>query len=195
MNWIGSWLNYIQQIFTYDTGNNKASELDQDWVGTVWRDHWRYYYAYDANNNLTSIITQNTDGSGQWNCYDQTTNTYVVDTFMLSHQLLYWSSDCNVILGGDSTYNYYHTEITGINDLLAQGKGIVVYPNPSSDKITIVTPSQGHISVITLTGQQLIQEEITKPATTFDISGLKSGVYLAKLIGEKGVQFGKFIKN
>jgi len=33
-----------------------------------------------------------------------------------------------------------------------------------------------------------------KGKTTIDISGLKSGVYVVKVVGEKGVQVGKFIR-
>jgi hypothetical protein len=46
-----------------------------------------------------------------------------------------------------------------------------------------------------LSGQQLITRQITEPKTQIDISTLPSGVYIVKVIGEKGVQVGKFLKH
>jgi hypothetical protein len=40
----------------------------------------------------------------------------------------------------------------------------------------------------------MLRTVITEPNTTIDVSGLKSGIYVIKIIGEKGVQVGKFIK-
>jgi hypothetical protein len=43
-------------------------------------------------------------------------------------------------------------------------------------------------------GQPLITRQVTEPKTMEDISNLPSGVYLVKVVGEKGVQVGKFVK-
>ncbi len=40
-----------------------------------------------------------------------------------------------------------------------------------------------------------LQQEITEPTTTIDVSTLPNGIYLVKLVGEKEVKTGKFIKN
>jgi hypothetical protein len=189
MNWTGSYfLNYIQQLYSYDAGNNKVSESDQEWVGTVWRDHWRYFYAYNANNDQTSIITQNTNGGGQWNCYDQTTNTYDVSNFELSHLLVYKSSDCNAILGGDSTYNYIHSGTTGINASMTGGN-ITVYPNPSKGKFTISSECMiNSIAVYNMLDQQVCFKEGFHPqkAGVIDLSGQPKGIYFARItVGTK----------
>jgi hypothetical protein len=73
-------------------------------------------------------------------------------------------------------------------------ESIVVYPNPSSDKITISTPAKGSLSIYITSGQEILQQEVTEPATTVDVSGWKSGVYLVKVVGEKGVSVGKFVQ-
>jgi len=71
---------------------------------------------------------------------------------------------------------------------------IKLYPNPSSDKIKIVTSSEGHLSILNISGQQLLQQEITEPTTAIDVSNLSSGIYFVKVTGERTVQMGKFIK-
>jgi photosystem II stability/assembly factor-like uncharacterized protein len=82
----------------------------------------------------------------------------------------------------------------GINDKTLITESLKIYPNPANDNITIETPTLGSISILNINGQQLHQQEITEPNTTIDVSNFPNGVYLVKLIGEKGVQVGKFIK-
>ena len=69
-----------------------------------------------------------------------------------------------------------------------------IYPNPASTHITIEAPLQSQISIISLHGQKLINRQITQPKTSIDVSTLPSGVYIVKLVGVKGVQMGKFVK-
>jgi hypothetical protein len=71
---------------------------------------------------------------------------------------------------------------------------VSIYPNPASDELTIESPATGVLSILNLNGQQLLIQEITGPKTQLDISNLPFGVYLVKLVGEKGVQVGKFVK-
>jgi hypothetical protein len=70
----------------------------------------------------------------------------------------------------------------------------LVYPHPSSGRITLDTNDIGYLSLCNLNGQSLLQQEITGPITTIDVSALPGGVYILKLIGENGVQVGKVIK-
>jgi hypothetical protein len=70
-----------------------------------------------------------------------------------------------------------------------------IYPNPSSTEITIESPAKGQLSILNLSGKQLLQQEITEPKTQLDISTLPSGVYFVRVTGERTVQVGKFVKN
>jgi hypothetical protein len=81
----------------------------------------------------------------------------------------------------------------GIESLHLQSS-LSIYPNPTSNVITIEAPDKGTLSVLNLSGQQLLQKELTETATTVDVRGWNSGVYVVKLIGEKGVQVGKMIR-
>jgi len=70
----------------------------------------------------------------------------------------------------------------------------VFYPNPAKDKITIEAAA-GHLSLLNLTGRDVLTREITEPKTVIDISTLHQGIYIVKLSGEKSIQVGKLIKN
>ena len=69
-----------------------------------------------------------------------------------------------------------------------------IFPNPPSTHITIETPHEGQLTILTLQGQELINQQITEPKTHIDISSLPSGIYLVKVTGERSVTLGKFIK-
>jgi hypothetical protein len=73
----------------------------------------------------------------------------------------------------------------GLTDLSSQSNTLNIYPNPASTQITISTPNKG---------QQLLQQEITEPTTTIDISSLSSGVHFVRVTNERTVLVGKFVK-
>jgi hypothetical protein len=80
-----------------------------------------------------------------------------------------------------------------VENLITIG-GLLILPNPASTSITIETPAKCSLSIINLSGQQLLQQTITEPTTTIDVSGLKSGVYFVRLTGDKTVSVGKLLK-
>ena len=111
--------------------------------------------------------------------------------------LLYLYSQKQTIFYFISVYRYeasYPSFITGIAESGTRNNSLSVFPNPSSAQININVQTKGHLSILDLSGQQLLQQEITEPTTTIDISILPSGVYLVKVFGENGVQVGKFVK-
>jgi len=72
-----------------------------------------------------------------------------------------------------------------------------IYPNPSSDYITIETsstPAKSQLFLLNADGQQLITRQITEPTTTIDISTLPSGVYFVRLTDDRSVAVGKIVK-
>ena len=77
---------------------------------------------------------------------------------------------------------------------LAPVPSLTIYPNPVLTTITIENTTKGIITIYTIGGQQLLQQTITEPSTSIDVSGWKSGVYLVKVVGERGVSVGKFLK-
>ena len=89
----------------------------------------------------------------------------------------------------------YDSVFVGINE--PQKSGLSLYPNPASNQVTIetsVTPTQSQLSIMNLSGQQLITSQITEPKIQIDISTLPSGVYFMRLTGERTVKVGKIIK-
>jgi hypothetical protein len=113
---------------------------------------------------------------------------------MISEYQKYWDAT-GTISSGDSTHYYFHAFPVGINDLTRSLEDLIVYPNPTTANLTVKTTAQGLLSIQNTNGQQLLQQEINEPNTTINVSGWNSGVYFVKVVGEKGVHVGKFIKN
>jgi hypothetical protein len=192
-NWNGSaWEDNTLYIYTYDANNNLICGLGKYWNGSTWVDFYRYIYTYDSNNNPTIISGQEWNDS-IWIIIWQYLYTYDVNNLLKNFSHKYWNDAGTKVTSGDSTYYYFHT-VLGINDLMVQRRGITVYPNPSSEKITIESPTIGYLSILNVNGQQLLQKEITEPITTVDISNLPSGVYFVRATIDKAVQVKKIIK-
>ncbi len=79
---------------------------------------------------------------------------------------------------------------------------IDIYPNPASEKINIELTGEkfnakNSVSVLDITGQELILQKVTGSKTEIDISSLPAGVYFIRLVGNDHIAplgVGKFVK-
>ena len=70
---------------------------------------------------------------------------------------------------------------------------LIVYPNPSSDQLTINANMDIHsIQIIDITGKTV--KSFNNKLTTIDIANLSAGVYFIQLIGEENTITKKFVK-
>ncbi len=94
---------------------------------------------------------------------------------------------------GDMFCAKLESSITGVDEV-NHSFNVSIFPNPATNKIAIETNITGSITIVNTSGQQLLQQDITGPITTLDVSGLSTGVYMLKVVGKESVQVGKFIK-
>lgn len=77
----------------------------------------------------------------------------------------------------------------GMKDLNASPNGIIIYPNPAKNKVTVdlqeIKATQAKIEIINLSGQVIYQERISKQpsfwSTQIDVSSFSSGFYFLKV--------------
>ena len=84
----------------------------------------------------------------------------------------------------------------GLNNLSARSD-IVLYPNPSSELLTIETSSgmtYGQLSVTNVSGREVLAKQLTQPRVRLDISKLPAGVYFVRIVSDGDISEGKFIK-
>ena len=72
-----------------------------------------------------------------------------------------------------------------------------LYPNPASEKVTIITDmtEPSVISIYNLQGQILMQQKIQQGKTDIDISELAKGVYILRLYSNARTEAGRIIKD
>jgi hypothetical protein len=84
-----------------------------------------------------------------------------------------------------------------INDYSENNKHFLnLYPNPASEKVTIITDMTEHsvISIYNLQGQILLQQQIQQGKTDINISELAQGVYIVRLYSNARAEVGRIIK-
>jgi len=87
----------------YDANNNMTSFLSQGWNGSAWVNYYQYTFTYDANNNQTSELSQEWNGSA-WVNYWQYTYTYDANNNRTSELYQNWN--------GSAWVNYWQYTYT-----------------------------------------------------------------------------------
>ncbi|MFT7196710.1 MAG: 1,4-alpha-glucan branching enzyme [Marinoscillum sp.] len=72
---------------------------------------------------------------------------------------------------------------------------VKVYPNPSSDFVTVSSEGEREISILDLTGKTILHVNSKLNNTVIDISTLDSGVYMVKIHSEKGDLIRRLVKD
>jgi hypothetical protein len=85
----------------------------------------------------------------------------------------------------------------------ANNSSLSIYTNPVSGKITVelkgvTSGMSGDVSIIGITGRELLHQQVTGPKTEFNVSALPAGVYFIRLIPDDQntmIKVGKFVKH
>jgi photosystem II stability/assembly factor-like uncharacterized protein len=183
-----------------EPGSFKTINGGIDWINLTTNalGSWYSVYFNDANkgyivgeNNYQSgIILYTADGGINWTAQytDNISGRYLLSVNFANDTTGYAvGSDGTVLKTTNGGY-------VGITDHRQDTDNLSIYPNPTSNTITIETQVKGSVSILNLNGQQLLQQEITEQCKTIAVSGLKSGVYFVRLTNDKTVQVGKFVK-
>jgi hypothetical protein len=151
------------------------------------------------------IVRYNQDGSS-----DSTFGTDGIVTTAIDSSNSYLCAvaiqhDGKILVGGEIYINdtigrlALARYISGLNigEIDNPNNSILIYPNPSTGRLTVetsLTPANSQLTIMNLCGQQLITRQITSPKTQIDISSLPSGVYFVRITDDKTVEVGKSIK-
>ena len=99
--------------------------------------------------------------------------------------------DYDITVKGGSDNNYDFTYVSGkltiqpgttVNELGEQG--IEIYPIPASDKLYIKIPGNktAIVQIVNMSGQVVVNKELTNEIETLDVSKLTKGIYILKVI-------------
>ncbi|MFM2226613.1 MAG: hypothetical protein RJA07_2815 [Bacteroidota bacterium] len=87
----------------------------------------------------------------------------------------------------------------GISNVSTQNLSQSIIPNPATNNVSIKLRGYNYneekkLILIDATGRLMLQKTFTSNQTTIDISELNQGIYIAKIISEKGISESKLIK-
>ncbi len=142
-----------RSITTYDSKDNITEEKGETWSGSEWEvDYWsKYTLTYSVNDELTQKISQ------QWN-----------ETEFVNDQKEVYS-------------DFYTPTTVGLAKMNPQ-QAFSVYPNPvnGNGKLTIQFTKAtigASISIMDLTGKEIVNSKLESTQTTIELPALKSGFY------------------
>jgi hypothetical protein len=144
------------------------------------------------------LIKTDANGNGGCNQLDTTTITTSPATQQTSPSTIIINpttivSNTATIMRSGGVVTTLCTNVS-ISEISSNSESINVYPNPTSDNLTIETPQKATIEIINIQGQIIKTLQTTDNKTSVDVSALSGGVYIIKLITGEGSVVRKFIK-
>ena len=71
---------------------------------------------------------------------------------------------------------------------------ISIFPNPTTDNITIIIPKNATMYILNIQGQIIMQQQIQQGKTNIDVSRLAKGVYILKSSNNESTEVMRFVK-
>lgn len=201
-----------RQLYTYNSDNQIIKLIVEIWNGTSWEEEIKTEYIFDGNGNRTSE-TENYQGSITKNEYNYDTSVLlnnnfhpfkeefsflfagfpIVNKITSLTRLSYNSSTSSFDILDRITYNY-DNQIKP-NTLSSQNfeveNKISIYPNPSSDFISINGLQKNeNIKIYSVLGQ-IVKTINVVQNQKIDIKNLKDGIYFLKFNNGNTIKFMK----
>ncbi|MGD0709835.1 MAG: T9SS type A sorting domain-containing protein [Bacteroidales bacterium] len=169
--------SYLWNSITYTTSGdeifNKTNSKGCDSTATL---HLTINYSTTGD---TSATVCNSFG---WYGYIYTTSS--TPTHILTNKA-----------GCDSTVtlNLTVTVCTGIGETVSTFH-VLIYPNPSTNCITIENPQQGEIEILNVQGQVIETFKAINNKTNVNVSAFAAGLYIVEIKTGNGIAIEKFVK-
>ena len=103
------WINYSQDLYTYDSYSKLKNHINQMWIGGVWVNFFKELYSYDSNNNLINLVTNFWDGSIWYDAiqviYTYDSNNNLINTGNQNWNGNNWENTFQILKAYDSNNN------------------------------------------------------------------------------------------
>jgi hypothetical protein len=212
-----SWENYEYQgdQFARMSGYDDGAIENEDWLISpqmslnVYIDvKFKFESARDfAGDDLKLYLSQDYDGSSDPNDF---TWVELTDEANWSQDNWEWIEsgiiDLSLFVNPSCYLAYKYTsssseaagwEIDNILVYSDEGTGLFensvynlhLYPNPATTYIHLDATEKGYLTVVSITGQQLIRQDILKGPNSIDIQSLPEGLYVVHIVGGDGKNY------
>lgn len=176
---------------TYDANSNLTEIHVYPDVSPILGDNFDDYlteqktiYTYNTHNDVSTVTYFTKDESSD-NLLETGSAKYVYTSMTINSEIKY------VV---DTIYHYGEL-ITGIEDQKQSITEIIIYPNPAKDKMNIQgIESASTLMIYDINGKQIHTQSIKPDDISVSVQSLARGMYILKIINQKGVYFSKFMK-
>jgi hypothetical protein len=145
------------------------------------------YYLYGVTVGGTETLIGTVNGNQYFYNYTNPDSNYV------KYFVGFYTPDCNSKSNHLVKSNWVQSA-TGINELTNIDNLITLYPNPSALDLTLEVSEKSNVEILNMTGQVIMSINDACKKITIDIKYFSSGIYLIKVITDKGIAIKKFIK-
>jgi photosystem II stability/assembly factor-like uncharacterized protein len=152
-----------------------------------------YVVVGEVNSGVNGTILKTTNGGVQWIMQNAGTTEWLHSVFFTNADTGYAVGNSCIILKTDDGGGYP----LSVTEKPTDSNSLKVYPSPSDYEITIETTklySVSNLFIMNLSGKEVQHQAVNGQRTMIDIRNLSTGIYMVKVVGEKGVQVGKFVK-
>jgi hypothetical protein len=144
----------------------------------------KIFYYYNTHNDISAIKYYTYDEISS-RFYETGSNEYVYKSMTINAEVKY------VV---DTIYEYVGP-FTGIEDQKQSITDIIIYPNPVKDKMNIQgIESASTLMIYDIDGKQIHTQNIKPEDISVSVQSLAKGMYIMKIINQKGVYLSKFLK-
>jgi hypothetical protein len=181
-----SWVKTRMTRYTYNSNGDRLSRLYQTWSGNEWVNDKQDSYSFDPNGN--SLAGKNEKWISE--AWKPGLGTLYV---AVSHDL-----HAYYLFGKYRFEAHFVSFINGLeSNTETETPGLSIYPNPSCSRITISTMelmTGNQLTILDLTGKMMLTLPISTRSTDVDVLCLPEGVYIVKIVKNRNIYTGKFVR-
>lgn len=177
--WDNAWVNQVKSINTYNASNLISEAISQVWNGTSWEDGTKVVQSYDANDMNTGSESFSWDGSS-WELVGNAIPTY--NSADLLYQMVSQVEDSAGVISNSIRMTFTYTNGVGLTEM--NGVEVNIYPNPTSDFVSIELENDGYTQIIlsNMEGKTVHLSTTSTSTSTIDIRELAQGVYNLNIV-------------
>jgi PKD repeat protein len=189
--------DFTNQVISLNPGTTYSIRLTPGFSGSPQREFWRVWIDYNGNGNFgdsgeTVLVANNQRGevTGQVSIPSNVSGTARMRVTMKGGSS---PSACEIFSGGeveDYTIDFGGTDYFGET----HENVIRVYPNPASHTLNIVTGGNPTDAYLYSMDGKLLRNIIVIDHDILDLSDLRKGMYLLRLVSNEHIQVEKIIK-
>lgn len=191
------WINEYKRESIFDNNNNMTSQTASLWNETnnEWVYSWKRESNYDENNHL--IMNSNYNWSTDLQIWIGTSKYESIynDEEKVDIRIYYvWNDNTNEWTLDEKEFLY--RTITGIPEDF-ETDNLMIYPNPVESVLNIKRQSTDNIncSIISISGQKLMQFQLSGSNAQINVDNLPKGVYMLHINNGTTTTVRKIIKN